>query len=528
MKTLCFVLFLFFVVISLNAQERIVAPGDILFIAVWGQENLSGMVTVGPDGTLSLFPPVGILQVSGMTISQISELLTNRLSETIRNPRVTVSLHAQEGFTVHVLGEVRAPSFYKVPENTTVQEVITRAGGQTEQADLTRIRLRRKDDLQVEDQISRKNGEVTETIIDLTRFIFQGDLSENPALLAEDVLIIPRLSREERASKLITVLGSVRTPGAYEVEGALPLLEVLALAHGAAPNADLKSVWILFPKPESAPVVEEQPKPLESQEEIYEPKQISLEGYLTGKGASNNPLISPGMVVFVPSTLLPPERPFFVNVVGQVNRTGAYPIKEGTRLLDAISSAGGFGESALIDQITILHTEPKSPTSITVDLTKYFREEDLGSNPELYKGDTIIVPVSKAAIKMSSIQSVFSPSMTLHAIGEVRLPGSYQLTASASLLNVLSIAGGPTTDADLERVTILRESEGQTTQLVVDLRRVLEEGEFDLLPTLSPQDTIFIPKQRERRNFWRTLVGIARDLTAIGIAVLIIIEGRRI
>ena len=528
MKKLCFIFFLFFFVISLNAQERIVAPGDMLFVAVWGQENLSGMVTVGPDGTLSLFPPVGVLQVSGMTISQISELLTNRLSETIKNPRVTVSLQAQEGFTIHVLGEVRAPSFYKVPENTTVQEIITRAGGQTERADLTRIRLRRKDALQVEGQTSRKNGEMTETIIDLTRFIFQGDLSANPVLLAEDVLIIPRLSREERASKLITILGSVRTPGAYEVEGALPLLEVLALAHGATPDADLKSVWILFPKPESAPVVEEQSKPFESQEEMYEPKQISLEDYLTGKGASNNPLISPGTVVFVPSTRLPEERPFFVNVVGQVKKTGSYPIKEGTRLLDAISSAGGFGESALIDQITILHTEPKSPKSLTVDLTKYFREGDLRSNPELYEGDTIIVPVSKAAIKMSSIQSVFSPSMTLHVIGEVRLPGSYQLTSSASLLNALSIAGGPTTDADLERVTILRESESQTTQLVVDLRRVLEEGEFNLLPTLSLQDTIFIPKQRERRNFWRTLVGAAKDLTTIGIAVLIILEGRRI
>ena len=128
---------------------------------------------------------------------------------------------------------------------------------------------------------------------------------------------------------------------------------------------------------------------------------------------------------------------------------------------------------------------------------------------------------------MSSIQSVFSSSITLHAIGEVQLPGSYQLASSASLLNALSIAGGPTTNADLERVTILRESEGQTTQLAINLRRVLEEEEFDLLPTLSPQDTLFIPKQRERRNLWRTLVGVAKDLTTIGIAIFLISEGRR-
>ncbi|MBI1924887.1 SLBB domain-containing protein [Candidatus Poribacteria bacterium] len=529
MKFFCFILFFFFFLLSLNAQELTVSPGDTLFISVWGQEQLSGAVIVGPDGTLSLPPPVGILQVSGMTISQISELLTNRLGEYIKNPRVTVSVRAQEGFTVHVIGEVRVPSFYKVPEGTTLQEAITRAGGQTEGADVTRIRLRRKG----------KNGETTETTVDLTRFIFQGDLSANPVLLADDVLILPRLSREERSQKVITALGAVQAPGAYEVEAPLPLLDVLALAKGAAPDANLKSVWILTPMYKSAPShLTARPPSLEGRANIlpsllgegpgerleagvHIPKQISLEDYLTGEDALSNPLISPGTVVFVPSTRLPEERPFLVNVVGQVNRMGAYPVTEGARLMEAISSAGGFADGARIDKITILHREPKSPKELTVNLTHYFREGALSANPELYEGDTIVVPVSEAAKRVTPIQGIFSPSILLHVIGEVRLPGSYQLASTASVLDALTIAGGPTTDADLERVTILRGAESKTTQLVVDLKRVLEEGHFDLLPPLSPQDTLFIPKQRENRRLWLTIIRTARDITTVTIAILV-------
>jgi protein involved in polysaccharide export with SLBB domain len=380
---------------------------------------------------------------------------------------------------------------------------------------------------------------MTETTVDLTRFIFQGDLSANPVLLADDVLILPRLSREERSQKIITVLGAVQASGAYEVEAPLPLLDVLALAKGAAPDANLKSVWILTPTQKSPPpapisspllsqAAGEESRPeerLEWEGEVHSPRQIPLEDYLTGQDALSNPFISPGTVVFVPSTRLPEKRPFLVNVVGQVNRMGAYPVTEGARLMEAISSAGGFAEGALIDKITILHREPKSPKELTVDLTDYFREGDVSANPELYEGDTIVVPVSEAAKRVTPIQGIFSPSILLHVIGEVRLPGSYQLTATASVLDALTIAGGPTTDADLERVTILRGSEAQTTQLIVDLKRVLEEGHFDLLPPLSARDTVFIPKQKER-SLWRTLVNAARDITPIVTLIILIERGR--
>jgi protein involved in polysaccharide export with SLBB domain len=260
---------------------------------------------------------------------------------------------------------------------------------------------------------------------------------------------------------------------------------------------------------------------------VHSPKQVSLEDYLTGQDALSNPFVSPGAVVFVPSTRLPEERPFLVNVVGQVNRMGAYPVTEGARLMEAISSAGGFADGARIDKITILHRALKSPKELTVDLTHYFREGDFSANPELYEGDTVVVPVSEAAKRVPPIQGIFSPSILLHVIGEVRMPGSYQLASTASVLDALTIAGGPTTDADLERVTILRGSESKTTQLIVDLRLVLEEGHFDLLPSLSPQDTLFIPKQKEKKRLWQTIVSVARDITTISIAILIIATGRR-
>ena len=63
-------------------------------------------------------------------------------------------------------------------------------------------------------------------------------------------------------------------------------------------------------------------------------------------------------------------------------------------------------------------------------------------------------------------------------------------------------------------------------QLTIDLDKVLMEGQFQLLPKLKADDTIFVPRVKPERNVWGTIVGIARDVSTIAIAYLLI-TGRR-
>ncbi|MBM3236859.1 hypothetical protein FJZ31_11265 [Candidatus Poribacteria bacterium] len=533
---------------STPQREYTVGAGDTLFIVVWGEDSLSGVVYVGPDGTISMPQPMGILNVSGLTVAQIQDLLTRRLSEYLKNPRVTVSIRAFEGFPVHIIGQVKAPTYYKVIDNTTLQELITSAGGTTELADLKHIRLFRTDE----------EGKIQEMEIDFSLFVKQNDLSANPTLEENDVVFIPRINRAERAKSMVAVLGSIGKPGTYELEESLPLLDVLALAGGLTPLADLRKIWLLEPTPNS-----------------YAPKEISLADYLTGKDLNANPIVSQGSAIFVETTQLPEKPTFPVNVVGQVQRPGSYQVTEKTRLADVLFMAGGFSPGAEIDKVTVIHntppkgtatksheavgerSEPKaedvgersealhevsaerseavhevtaersehSPKSVEVDVTKYLKIGDMESNPPVFEGDTIIVSLNDKAKMIPTIHTIFSPSITISVIGEVRKPDTYDLSQTTTFWEAIIIAGGPTTDADLERAMLIQGVEGGQNRIDVDLEKVLTEGLFSLMPTLKSGDTIFIPKQKEV-GVWKQIVSVARDVSTIGIAVLIIL-GRR-
>ena len=479
-------------------REYTVGPGDTLFIVVWGEDSLSGVVYVGPDGTISMPQPLGILNVSGLTAAQIQDLLTVRLAEYLKNPRVTVSIRALEGFPVHIIGQVKAPAYYKVIDNTTLQELITSAQGITELADLKHVRLFRTDE----------EGKTQEREIDFSLFVKQNDLSENPILKENDVVFIPRITRTERTKSLVTVLGSVTKPGAYELEEGLPLLDVLNLAGGSTPLADLRKIWLLEPNQDS-----------------YAPKEISLDDYLTGKDLDANPIVYQGAAIFVETTQLPEEPTFPVNVVGQIQKPGSYKVTEKTRLADVLFMAGGFSQGAKIDKVTVIHNTPHSPKSVEVDVTKYLKTGDMESNPPVFEGDTIIVSLNEKAKMIPTIQTIFSPSMTINVIGEVRRPDTYDLSQTTNFWEAIIVAGGPTTDADLKRAMLIQGTEDGQNRIEIDLEEVLTEGQFSLMPPLNSGDTIFIPKQKEA-GIWKQIVSVARDVSTIGLAVLLIL-GRR-
>jgi protein involved in polysaccharide export with SLBB domain len=475
-------------------SEYPVSPGDTLYISVWGQEALSGPVMVGPDGAIVLQPPVGSVHVNQLTANEIAELLTRKLEEYIKQPRVTVSIRAFQGFIVHILGQVQSPSFYRIPDGTSVQELITRAGGFTRLADPRAIVLIRKEGEKAE---KRK--------IDFSRFLKQSDMEGNPILRANDVVLVPRLDMNERARQLVTVVGQVGNPGSYELETPMPLLDVLALADGVSDNADLRNVFILSRREGAA-------------------GKVDLEAMLSGKGNPHSlgPAISPGEIIFIPNTKSLEDRAFSVNVIGQVAKPGSYLTTEGTRLIDAIFKAGGFAEEASVDNIAVVHADDGSSAISLFSLRDYLLTGNIEANPDLHEGDTIVVPAIKTAKVVSPVQTAFSSSITVSVIGEVAKPGAYQISTESNLLDVLTLAGGPTSGADLERTMIVRGSGAAHASSVqgkqqfrIDLEEVMTEGNLDLLPVMLPGDTLFIPRVKERRNWWHSAVQIAGDIGTI-------------
>lgn len=78
-----------------------------------------------------------------------------------------------------------------------------------------------------------------------------------------------------------------------------------------------------------------------------------------------------------------------------------------------------------------------------------------------------------------------------HVWGEVKNPGSYYLSYTGDILELISSAGGPTTNADLSKVTLIITKEKKRTR--VNLNQMIKKGEIFLL---SNGDVVIIPKSK--------------------------------
>ena len=76
-------------------------------------------------------------------------------------------------------------------------------------------------------------------------------------------------------------------------------------------------------------------------------------------------------------------------VVGQVTRSGEYPLSDRTTVLQGLALAGGFREFAKAENIVVVR---RDQTAVPVNYKRITDGKDLSQNILLSPGDTIVVP----------------------------------------------------------------------------------------------------------------------------------------
>ncbi|HPR18072.1 MAG TPA: SLBB domain-containing protein [Candidatus Cloacimonadota bacterium] len=76
--------------------------------------------------------------------------------------------------------------------------------------------------------------------------------------------------------------------------------------------------------------------------------------------------------------------------------------------------------------------------------------------------------------------------------GQVQKPGLYIVPDDTDLLTLISSAGGPTENANLTKVRIIRSTENENKIIWVDLQEYIDSGNYELIPQLQPGDTVVI------------------------------------
>ncbi len=167
-----------------DASQYQIGPGDHLQVFVYQSPTLSvGDVPVRPDGRLSL-PLIPDIVAAGKTPTQLSNEISDRLKEYVKDPNVSVIVHSFVGTfdrQIRVIGEATDPMALPYSDRMTVLDVMIAAKGLTKYASGNNAVI-----------IRRAGGQQQTIKVHLSDLLKDGDVSQNVEMQPGDTLIIPQ------------------------------------------------------------------------------------------------------------------------------------------------------------------------------------------------------------------------------------------------------------------------------------------------------------------------------------------------
>jgi polysaccharide export outer membrane protein len=130
---------------STAVSEYVIGPEDVLGINFWREAEISGDVTVRPDGRVTL-PLIGDVQAAGLTPEALKQQIHKAATKLFEDPTVTVVVRQINSRKVFITGSVTTPGAHALTRQLTVMQLIAMAGGLTEFADKKNIRIVRTED----------------------------------------------------------------------------------------------------------------------------------------------------------------------------------------------------------------------------------------------------------------------------------------------------------------------------------------------------------------------------------------------
>lgn len=216
--------------------EYKVGPLDVLEITFRaGSGYKTDTVIVRSDGTIS-YSFVDDLPVEGLTVREVDEELTERMSGFVRKPRIDIVVKEFNSKSALVMGEIgslryayyqAASGRYFLKGKTTLLDLLVTAGGYTKDADIKRVKLIRGDRI---------------FYINLYDLIYRGEVEKNIIIDDGDVVDVPELPEY---GERVYVLGEVNRQGVYSLKDVPDLLAALSFAGSYTRTAVEKNTLII-------------------------------------------------------------------------------------------------------------------------------------------------------------------------------------------------------------------------------------------------------------------------------------------
>ena len=441
-----------------------VGPGDTLGVQLYGNQNQFYQLTVGRNGQIE-FPQLGPISVAGQLFSTVQSEIESRVAHQMIGVHASVTMSETRSIQVFVMGDAFRPGVYTVSGLGTVTSALYAAGGIAKTGSLRNVELIR-------------DGQVVDTL-DLYNLLIHGSTANDAKLRQGDVVFVPPVGRT------VAIDGEVERPAIYELKNETTPAQVVALAGGLRPNADVAAATITRILPDGKRVVV--------------PLKLGPGGVTEG--------LRNGDYIHIPH--LKPSLDEAVTLQGNVYNPGVYPYVPGMRLSDVLRSVYELKPNSDLHYILIRRELPpdRHVEAIAANLTAALAHPNSAANIQLMPRDQITVfnlTASRAQIIQPILHAIRAestaeqPEQAVVVKGEVNVPGRYPLEPDMRVAALIRAGGGLANGAYTGRAELTRYSVGprgvRHTQIYsISLAQALAGNPQDNV-VLQPYDVLTVAK----------------------------------
>ncbi len=349
-------------------------PGDQLTIRVFTLDPFEEIVKISQDGKLIL-PIIGETDVAGKTIPNLREILKEKYEEYYSDFTLSVELTVVKRIQIFVFGKAKNPGIYTVFANTTLLDFLQRIGLSTN-GDTRRM-------------IHHRGDVATE--IDPFRLSILGEMEEhNMYLQFGDRIEIPL------RQKSVSLTGRIFRPGIYEILEGETLEDILVLAGGPDPFADIIDAVIERALPDGT----------------FERIRIDLAKIISGEEIFE---------LQNRDSLYVPPREAYIYMLGAVKIPGRYLFVEGKSIEQYLAEAGGYEKDAHLAFVTIIRPGSRYGNQVSdkfqVNLKDILKEKSLRKRDRkafesprviVEPGDVVMVPYKGTEDKHRNLNTVLT------------------------------------------------------------------------------------------------------------------------
>lgn len=218
-----------------DASSYRLGPEDKILVTINGQPELSRQAVIGAGGKISA-PLVGEVTAEGLTPQELASRLAELLAQDyLVDPQVDIEVMEYKSKWVMVLGEIRTPGRVALRSRTTLKEVLSEAGGLTDEAG---------EEISISRSVPGRSDSQTVTV---SRSAFEsGDA--NPELQSGDIVNVKKVA-------FVYIQGEVRNPGRVRIEKGMTLYRAITLVGGPTEWAKTKAVEMMRDQSSEPPQV---------------------------------------------------------------------------------------------------------------------------------------------------------------------------------------------------------------------------------------------------------------------------------